>query len=161
MKALTTCLWFDGQAREAAEFYVSIFPNSELTRVSYFGGEGQDIHGRPEGSVMTVEFDLRGQPYVALNGGPDVQFSEAISFQVLCENQKELDYYWDTLSRGGDEEARQCGWLKDRFGLSWQVLPDILPAMLRDSDREKADAVMHAMMQMKKLDFQALRSAYG
>jgi predicted 3-demethylubiquinone-9 3-methyltransferase (glyoxalase superfamily) len=154
-------LWFDGQAKEAAEFYVSVFPDSRISQLSYFGGEGQDVHGRPEGSVMTVDFELRGQPFVALNGGPAFRFSEAVSFQVICENQRELDYYWETLSRGGDEEAQQCGWLKDCFGLSWQGLPEILPAMLQDPDREKADNVMQAMLQMKKLDFQALKSAYG
>lgn len=158
-RAITPCLWFDDQAEEAAAFYTAVFNNSRVGTVTRYGKEGYEIHGRPEGSAMTVEFELDGQPFVALNGGPVFKFSEAVSFQVHCETQEEVDYYWDRLSDGGDPAAQQCGWLKDKFGLSWQVVPNVLTAMLQDSDARKSQNVMKAMLQMKKLDIAALREA--
>jgi predicted 3-demethylubiquinone-9 3-methyltransferase (glyoxalase superfamily) len=153
MKGLITCLWFDGQAEEAAEFYVSIFPNSAIA-------ERNPAPGAPADSPpLTVDFCLDGRPFVALNGGPQFTFSEAVSIQVMCETQDELDHYWDHLGAGGDENARQCGWLKDRFGLSWQIVPVQLPALLTDPDQAKATRVMQAMLQMQKLDIDALEAA--
>ena len=122
---IVPCLWFDHQAEEAAKFYVSVFKNSKITTVSRYSAAGQEIHGRPPGSVMVVAFELDGQTFTALNGGPDFKFNEAISLQVYCETQQEIDYYWEKLSKGGDPKAQQCGWLKDKYGLSWQVVPDL------------------------------------
>jgi predicted 3-demethylubiquinone-9 3-methyltransferase (glyoxalase superfamily) len=156
---ITPCLWFDSQAEEAARFYVSVFDNSRIGRISRYGKEGYDIHGREAGSVMTVEFELEGQRFVALNGGPHFRFSEAISFQVHCETQDEIDFFWSRLSEGGEEGP--CGWLKDRFGLSWQVVPSALPEMLMDPDAEKSQRVTRAFLQMKKFDLDALRRAYA
>lgn len=158
---ITPCLWFDGQAEEAARFYTSIFPEAEILHVSRFGKEGFEIHGRPEGSVMTVGFRIAGQEFVALNGGPHFKFNEAVSFQILCDDQQEVDHYWERLSAGGDPAAQQCGWLKDCFGLSWQVVPRVLTEMLRDPDPAKSQPVMKALLQMKKLDVAALERAYG
>jgi predicted 3-demethylubiquinone-9 3-methyltransferase (glyoxalase superfamily) len=158
---ITPCLWFDSHAEEAAEFYISVFKNSRITAVHRYGEAGQEIHGRQPGSVMTVEFELDGQPFTALNGGPIFKFSEAISFQIDCETQEEVDHFWEKLSAGGDKEAQQCGWLKDKFGVSWQVVPSILPELLGDPDRAKADRTMDAMMQMKKLDIAALKRAHA
>ena len=120
---ITPCLWFDNQAEEAAKFYTGIFKNSKISKVSRYGKAGQDVHGRPPGSVMTVAFELEGQPFVALNGGPVFHLNEAVSFQIMCRDQKEIDYYWDKLTEGGDPAAQQCGWVKDKFGLSWQWSP--------------------------------------
>jgi predicted 3-demethylubiquinone-9 3-methyltransferase (glyoxalase superfamily) len=154
------CLWFDGQAEEAATFYTGIFDNSRIVRVTRFGREGQEIHGREEGSVMTVDFEIDGQPFTALNGGPAFTFNEAISFQVMCKSQEKLDYFWERLSEGGDEGAQQCGWLKDRFGVSWQVIPEGLTELVADPESPKSQRAMKAMLAMKKLDLEALQRAY-
>jgi predicted 3-demethylubiquinone-9 3-methyltransferase (glyoxalase superfamily) len=159
-RRITPCLWFDSQAEEAAKFYTSVFNNSKIGKTSRYGKEGHEVHGRPAGSVMTVEFELDGQPYLALNGGPHFKFNEAISFQVHCKTQEEVDYYWQKLAEGGDPKAQQCGWLKDKFGMSWQIVPDALGQFLQDQDREKAGRVMNAMLQMKKFDIAALKRAY-
>lgn len=159
-QTITPCLWFDNQAEEAAAFYTAIFRNSRIGRISRYGKEGFEIHGRPEGSVMTVEFELDGQAFTALNGGPVFRFSEAVSFQVICETQEEVDFYWDKLTAGGDEKAQQCGWLKDRFGLSWQVFPRMLTELVGDPGSEKSQRAMKAMLQMKKIDMDAIRRAY-
>ena len=161
MQKITSNLWFDTQAEEAAKYYVSIFKNSKIGRVSRYGKEGYEFHGRPAGSVMTVEFTLEGQTFVALNGGPHFKLNEAISFIVNCETQNEIDYYWNKLSEGGDPKAQQCGWLKDKFGLSWQVVPTIINDMVADPDSRKSGAVMKALLQMKKLDIQKLKEAYN
>lgn len=161
IQRITPCLWFDDQAEEAAEYYVGIFKNSRINNISRYGEAGQEIHGRPPGSVMTVEFELDGQTFTALNGGPLFQFSEAISFQINCETQEEADYYWEKLTAGGDENAQQCGWLKDKFGLSWQVVPTIVSELLGDPNSEKSQRAMTAMLQMKKLDIEALKRAYN
>lgn len=160
MHNITPCLWFDHQAEEAAQFYVSIFKHSKMGTITRYGEEGYDIHRRPAGTVMTVEFQLEGQDFVALNGGPVFQFNEAISFQVHCETQEEVDHYWDNLSAGGDKNAQQCGWLKDRYGVSWQIVPTVLPKMLQDKDARKSQRVMKALLQMHKLDIQRLQQAY-
>ena len=160
MQPITPCLWFDGNAEEAVTFYTSIFKNSKIGNVSRYGEAGYEIHGKPAGTVLTMEFELNGQPLTALNGGPMFKFNEAVSFQVHCESQQEVDYYWEKLSDGGDEKAQQCGWLKDRFGLSWQIVPTALGKMLRDKDRAKSERVMNALLQMKKLDIRRLQQAY-
>ena len=149
---VSPCLWFDSQAEQAAAFYVSVFKNSRIVNVSRYTEAGREIHQRPAGSVMTVEFELDGQQFTALNGGPVFKFSEAISLQVHCENQKEIDYYWTALSKGGDPNAQQCGWLKDQFGLSWQVVPIVLDELLKDHRSEGAARAMEAMLGMKKID---------
>ena len=156
---ITPCLWFDSQAEEAAQFYVSIFKNSKIRTVARYPKAGQEIHKQPPGSVMTVEFELDGQTFTALNGGPDFKFNEAISLQVECSNQEEIDHYWDKLSAGGDPRAQQCGWLKDRYGLSWQVIPAALPEMLKDHQSDKAQRVMQALLRMKKIDVTELERA--
>jgi predicted 3-demethylubiquinone-9 3-methyltransferase (glyoxalase superfamily) len=161
MKKITPCLWFDSEAEEAATFYVGIFKNSKITSISRYGEAGREVHGQPAGKVLTVAFELDGHPFTALNGGPQFKFNEAVSFQVPCKSQEELDYYWDKLSAGGDPRAQQCGWLKDRFGLSWQVFPSALIDMLQDKDRKRADRVMAAMLQMKKMDLRGLERAYS
>ena len=153
-------MWFDDQAEEAATFYTSIFANSKIVNISRYGEAGYEIHRRPAGSVMTVAFELDGQAFTALNGGPIFKFNEAVSFQIICETQKEVDYYWDKLSEGGDEKAQQCGWLKDKYGLSWQVVPTILIEFLNDPDPEKSQRTMTAMLQMKKIDIDVLKRAY-
>lgn len=155
---ITPCLWFDHQAEEAAKFYTSIFKNSKIGKISRYGKEGYEIHGRPEGSVMTVEFELNGQTFTALNGGPVFQFNEAISFQVPCETQEEIDYYWNKLSVGG--EKGQCGWLKDKYGVSWQVFPKGIDELVGNPDSEKSQRAMKAMLQMKKIDLATLKRAY-
>jgi predicted 3-demethylubiquinone-9 3-methyltransferase (glyoxalase superfamily) len=155
---ITPCLWFDSEAEDAARFYISVFEDARIGTISRYGEEGFEIHGRPEGSVMTVEFELAGQAFTALNGGSHFKFNEAISFQLPCETQKEIDHYWERLSAGG--EVQQCGWLKDRFGVSWQIFPAALPEMLRDSDKAKAARAMRAMLGMKKLDIAELQAAY-
>ena len=151
------CLWFDTEAEAAANHYVSIFKNSRLGKISRYGKEGQEIHGKEAGSVMTVEFKIEGQKFLALNGGPHFKFNEAVSFQILCETQGEVDYFWDKLVQGGKEAP--CGWLKDKFGLSWQVVPTVLPEMLKDENAKKAQRVMKAMLQMRKIDIAALKQA--
>ena len=153
MSKITPCLWFDTEGEDAAEFYVSIFPNSKVLDVARYGSAGP----RPEGTVMTVTFELDGQKFVALNGGPDFTFNEAVSFQVGCKDQEEVDSYWSKLSEGGEEGP--CGWLKDKFGLSWQIVPNALVELLGDPDREKSQRVMQAMLQMKKIDVAALQKA--
>ena len=155
---ITPFLWFDSQAEEAANFYVSIFKQSRIGAITRYDDEGSKAAGRPKGSVMTVEFELDGQKFIALNGGPHFKFTEAISLFVNCENQKEVDYFWEKLSAGGQEA--ECGWLKDRFGLSWQVVPTGLLEMLQDKDPEKSKRTMAAMLKMKKLDVDALKKAY-
>ncbi len=155
---MTPCLWFDTQAEEAAEFYVSVFENSRITNLNRYPDAGREIHGKDAGSVMVVEFEIDGQSFVALNGGPQFKFDEAISFQIHCESQDEIDYYWSKLSEGGCEGP--CGWLKDKFGLSWQVVPTVLTKMLMDSDPAKTERVMNAFLQMKKFDIEALKRAY-
>jgi predicted 3-demethylubiquinone-9 3-methyltransferase (glyoxalase superfamily) len=157
---LTPCLWFDTEAEEAANFYCSVFPDSEITAISRFPNAGQDIHGKPAGSVMVVAFELKGQAFTALNGGPQFKFDEAVSFQVMCDSQGEVDYYWDALTKDGGQEG-PCGWLKDKFGLSWQVVPAAIPRMMSDPDARKSARVMNAFMTMKKLDLAALERAYA
>ncbi len=158
MQRITPCLWFDTQAEEAASYYVSIFRNSRITNVSRYSEAGREVHGKPAGSVLTVDFELDGQKFTALNGGPEFKFSEAISFQVYCRTQEEVDHYWERLS--ADPAAEQCGWLKDKFGLSWQIIPAVLSEMLQDEDVERAGRVMQAMLRMKKLDIGELQRAY-
>lgn len=161
IQKITPCLWFDDQAEEAVKFYTTVFRNSKVVKVARYGEAGYEIHGKPAGTVMTVAFELDGQAFTALNGGPIFKFNEAISFQVFCETQEEVDYYWDKLSEGGDEKAQQCGWLKDKYGLSWQVVPRVLPEMLTDSNSEKSAGVMKAMLQMKKLEIDELKRTYA
>lgn len=158
-KAITPCLWFDNQAEDAAKLYVSVFPNSRIGEVTRYGKAGQEVHQQKPGTVMTVAFELAGQPFTGLNAGPVFKFTEAISFQILCDTQKEVDHYWGKLSVGGDPKAQQCGWLKDKFGLSWQVVPRILPELLTNPDPEKAARAMNAMLQMKKFDIAELKRA--
>ena len=160
MQKIIPCLWFDDKAEEAAKFYASIFKNSKIGDVTRYGKEGYEIHRREAGSVLTVDFEIEGQKFVALNGGPIFKFNEAISFQVHCETQKEMDYYWEKLSEGGDEHAQQCGWLKDKYGVSWQIVPVVLGKMLQDKDAKKSERVMKALLQMRKLDIMTLMQAY-
>jgi predicted 3-demethylubiquinone-9 3-methyltransferase (glyoxalase superfamily) len=136
IQKITPCLWFDDQAEEAVEFYTTVFRNSKIVKVARYREAGYETHGKPAGTVMTVAFELDGQAFTALNGGPIFKFNEAISFQVNCETQQEVNYYWDKLSEGGDEKAQQCGWLKDKYGLPWQVVPRVLPEMLTDRFRK-------------------------
>lgn len=159
MPAIAPCLWFDSEAEEAANFYVSVFPSSRITRIARYGREGFEIHGKPAGSVMTVEFVLDGKPFLALNGGPVYRFTEAISLKVDCASQGELDYYWSRLSDGGDPKAQVCGWLKDRYGVSWQIVPAILATLMGDGDPARSERVMKAVLGMKKLDIAALERA--
>jgi predicted 3-demethylubiquinone-9 3-methyltransferase (glyoxalase superfamily) len=161
MQKIIPCLWFDDQAEEAVEFHTSIFCNSKIVKIVRYGEAGYEIHQRPAGSVMTVAFELDGQAFTALNGGPIFKFSEAISLQIMCETQKDVDYYWERLTEGGDESAQQCGWLKDKYGLSWQVVPTILSELLNDPDPAKSQRTMTAMLQMKKIDIEGLRRAYN
>ena len=158
---ITPCLWFDDQAEEAAKFYTSIFPSSKVVAVTRYSEVGHEIHGRAAGSVMTVEFELGGHTFTALNGGPVFKFNEAISFQVMCDTQEEIDYFWEKLSAGGDPKAQQCGWLKDRFGVSWQVVPRGMAEMLRDPGSQGAQRAMTAVLRMKKLDIAELKRAYA
>lgn len=156
---ITPCLWFDTEAEEAAKFYCSIFENSKIEHVSRYVDAGQEIHGKKAGSVMVVAFELEGQKFVALNGGPQFKFDEAVSFQISCRTQKEVDYFWSKLTDGGGQEG-PCGWLKDRYGLSWQVVPDQLIEMMLDKDAKKVARVTNAFLQMKKFDIEALKRAY-
>lgn len=158
MQKITPCLWFDDKAEEAVHFYVSIFKNSKVGNVTHYGEEGAKVSGRPKGSVMTVTFQLDGQEFMALNGGPHFTFTEAVSFIINCTSQEEVDELWEKLSEGG--EKGQCGWLKDKYGLSWQIVPSVLSEMMQDSDPEKTNRVMGALLQMKKLDIKRLQEAY-
>ncbi len=158
MQKITPCLWFDDQAEEAAKFYVSIFKNSKIGNMTRYGEAGATVSGRPKGSVMTVTFEIEGQEFVALNGGPHFTFSEAISLMVKCETQQEIDEMWEELSHGGEEGP--CGWLKDKYGLSWQIVSPEWNEMLRDKDVEKSERVMRAILQMTKPDIKALKQAY-
>ncbi len=157
---IVPCLWFADQAEEAARFYTGIFKNSRINTVTRYGTAGHEVHGRPAGSVMTVEFELEGQPFTALNGGPAFTFNEAVSFQIQCKSQEEIDFYWEKLGAGGDPKAQQCGWIKDRYGLSWQVVPEGMEQMFKDDKSPGAARVMEAMLQMKKLDMEELQRAY-
>jgi predicted 3-demethylubiquinone-9 3-methyltransferase (glyoxalase superfamily) len=156
---ITPCLWFDTQAEEAAKFYTAVFKNSRINEISRYTEAGRDIHRKAAGSVLTVEFELEGEAFTALNGGPHFKFNESVSFQVMCEGQAEVDYFWQKLSDGGREG--QCGWLKDKFGVSWQVVPQVLPQMLTDADSAKRERAMSALMGMKKFDVEALRRAFA
>ena len=153
-------LWFDTQAEEAARFYIGIFPDSTLGAVTRDPEAGREQHGKPPGSVMTVAFELDAQPFLALNGGPQFTFNEAISFEILCADQAEIDYYWGRLSEGGDPAAQQCGWLKDRFGVSWQVVPPGIEQMLNDPDTARSERAFEAMLEMQKIDIAALQRAF-
>jgi predicted 3-demethylubiquinone-9 3-methyltransferase (glyoxalase superfamily) len=159
MPKITPFLWFNDQAEEAAKFYTSIFKNSKIGKIARYGKEGREVHGRQAGSVMTVEFELDGQKVIALNGGPQFKFTEAVSFSVDCKSQQEVDTYWAKLTEGGEESM--CGWLKDKFGLSWQINPTVLGEMLQDKDPKKAGRVMAAMLKMKKIDIETLKKAYA
>src|SRR5262245_35027421 len=161
MKPITPCLWFDSEAEEAAKFYVSIFKNSKIKHVSRYTEVGKEYHGKPAGSVMVVSFEINGQEFTALNGGPQFKISEAVSFQVMCDSQDEVDHYWEKLSQSGDEKAQACGWLKDKFGVSWQVIPVEFLKLISGSDAQKSQRAMQAMFQMKKLDLFALKKAYN
>jgi predicted 3-demethylubiquinone-9 3-methyltransferase (glyoxalase superfamily) len=158
---ITPCLWFDGQAEEAAAFYAAIFGDSRIVSVSRYGEAGREVHGRPAGTAMAVAFELEGQAFTALNGGPMFKFNEAVSFQVDCRTQADVDYYWEKLSEGGDPTAQRCGWLKDKYGLSWQIVPRALVEMLTDPDPERSQRVMQAMLGMKKIDIGGLERAYS
>ena len=160
MQRIVPCLWFDGRAEDAAKFYTSIFPNSRITAVSRYGEAGKEIHGQQPGTALTVVFELDGVQFTALNGGPQFKFSEAVSFQVACETQKEIDYFSEKLTAGGGEQG-PCGWVKDKFGLSWQVFPDVMTKMLTDPDQRKVDRVFKAFMKMKKFDLATVERAYA
>ena len=160
MQKITPFLWFDNNAEEALNFYTSIFKNSNVGTVSRYSEEAAKATGRPKGSLMTASFQLNGQEFIALNGGAEFKFTEAISFVINCENQQEIDYYWEELGKGGDAKAQQCGWLKDKFGLSWQVVPTVLSKLMADEDAKKSQHVMQALLQMKKIDIAALEKAY-
>lgn len=159
MQNLVPCLWFDTQAEDAAKFYVSIFEDSKIESVNYYGKEGHEIHGRPEGMVLTVAFRLQGHPMVALNGGPQFNFTEAVSFQIMCDSQEEVDYFWAKLTADGGSPGH-CGWLKDRFGLSWQVVPAAAIQMLQDPDSTKTERLTRALLRMRKLDLADLERAF-
>jgi predicted 3-demethylubiquinone-9 3-methyltransferase (glyoxalase superfamily) len=161
IQKITPCLWFDDQAEQAVAFYCAIFKKSKIVKIARYGEAGHEIHGKPAGTVMTMAFELDGQAFTALNGGPMFKFNQAISFQVNCETQEEVDYYWQKLSDGGDEKAQGCGWLKDKYGASWQVVPSVLPDMMTDPDVGKSERAMTAMLQMKKIDIAALKRAYA
>ncbi len=154
---ITPCLWFDTEAEEAAKLYTSVFANSRIKQVSRYTEAGREVHGKLPGSVMVVEFELDGQTFTALNGGPQFRFSEAVSFQVMCDSQDEIDHFWTRLSDGGRES--QCGWLKDRFGLSWQIVPSILPQLMKEAAGAKSERIMTAVMKMRKFDLEALQRA--
>ncbi len=159
MQKIVPCLWFDNQAEEGANFYTSIFKNSKKGNITRYGKEGYEIHGRKEGTVMTMEFEIEGQKFTALNGGPVFKFNEAISFVVNCKTQKEVDYYWEKLTADGGQES-VCGWLKDKYGVSWQIVPEIMNKLVGDPASEKSQRAMKAMLQMKKIDIEVLKKAY-
>ena len=158
MQKITPFLWFDDQAEEAVKFYTSIFKNSKIGTITRYGDEVAKVAGRPKGSVMTIEFQIDGQRFTALNGGPEFKFTEAVSFVVTCNSQEEVDHFWEKLSEGGAKS--QCGWLKDKYGVSWQVTPTALIEMQQDKDPKKSERVMHAMLQMTKLEIKTLQQAY-
>lgn len=158
---IVPCLWFDGQAEEAAQFYTGIFKNSRILGVHRYTEAGYEVHRRPAGSVMIVDFELDGQRFTALNGGPHFTFNEALSLQIMCDSQADVDHYWSALSAGGDPAAQQCGWLKDKYGLSWQVVPTAMTQMMGDPDPVKAGRVMTAVLGMKKPDIEQARRAYA
>ena len=158
IQMITPCMWFDTQAEDAANFYISIFDNSRIIRTLRYGEAGYEIHGKPAGSILTVEFELNGQRFTALNGGPQFKFNEAISLEVICETQGEIDYFWSKLGDGG--ELGSCGWLKDKYGLSWQITPSALGEMLNDPDEKKTQRVMNSFLRMKKLDIATIKKAY-
>ena len=160
MQKITPCLWFDDQAEEAANFYTSIFKNSKIGNITRYGKEGYEIHGKEAGTVLTVDFEIEGVKFTILNGGPVFKLNEAISFVIHCKMQKEVDYYWEKLSEGGDEKAQQCGWLKDKYGVSWQIVPEELNELVGDPASEKSQRAMKAMLQMKKIDIKTLKQAY-
>jgi predicted 3-demethylubiquinone-9 3-methyltransferase (glyoxalase superfamily) len=157
---ISPCLWFADQAEEAARFYTGIFKNSRITTVTHYTKAGFETHRRPPGSVMTVAFELDGESFTALNGGPVFTFNEAVSLQIFCDTQDEIDYYWEKLSAGGDPKAQQCGWLKDKYGLSWQVVPSMMDEIFEDEKSPGAQRAMEAMLRMKKLDIRELQRAY-
>lgn len=157
---ITSCLWFESEAEQAAKFYTSVFKNSRITTTTRYSAAGQEVHGQKPGSVMTVSFELDGQSFVGLNGGPLFKFSEAVSFQINCDTQEEIDYYWEQLGAGGDPKAQVCGWLKDKYGLSWQVVPRMMDELFKDENSGGAQRAMNAMLKMKKLDIAELRRAY-
>jgi len=161
MQKISPNLWFDRQAEEAVNYYISVFKNGKIHKSTRYGKEGYEIHKMPAGTIMTIEFELEGQTFIALNGGPVFKFNEAVSFVVNCDTQDEIDYYWEKLSQGGDKNAQQCGWLKDKFGLSWQIVPASMSKMFTDKDSKKSEAVMRAMLKMKKLDIEKLQEAYN
>jgi predicted 3-demethylubiquinone-9 3-methyltransferase (glyoxalase superfamily) len=160
MKKIAPCLWFDSNAEEAVKFYTAVFKNCRVKNISRYGDAAAQVSGQPKGSVLTIAFELDGQEFTALNGGPMFRFNEAISFQVHCDTQDELDYYWNKLSEGGDPKAQQCGWLKDKFGVSWQIVPTMLGEMLTGPDPAKSEKVMQALLGMKRLDIKALQQAH-
>lgn len=160
IQPIAPCLWFDDQAEAAAKFYMSVFKTSKIKSIARYPAVGQEIHHRPPGSVMVVELVLNGLAFTLLNGGPIFKFNEAVSFQVMCRTQKEIDYYWEKLREGGEPKAQQCGWLKDKFGLSWQVVPTGMAKMLEDPKSKATQRAFAAMMEMKKLDIAALKAAY-
>jgi predicted 3-demethylubiquinone-9 3-methyltransferase (glyoxalase superfamily) len=160
IQQISPCLWFDGQAEEAAKFYVSVFKKAKITSITRYPDVGQEVHHRPPGSVMTVEFTLNGLPFMGLNGGPNFKFNEAVSLMILCDTQEEIDYYWEKLNEGGNPDSQACGWLKDKFGLSWQVTPRSLMKMWKDMKAPGAQRAFAAMMEMKKLDIAKLKAAY-
>ena len=159
IRTITPFLWFDDQAEEAGRFYTSIFDESRIVNVARYTEAGREVHGKPAGTAMTVDFELRGQPFTALNGGPQFKFNEAVSFQVPCETQEELDRIWERLSEGGDKNAQRCGWLKDKYGVSWQVVPAALPELMKGTP-EQSQRVMQALLAMRKLNIQKLKQAY-
>lgn len=160
VQRINPCLWFDDQAEQAVNFYLSVFDNSRILDTSRYGEAGQEVHGKAPGSLMTISFELDGQRFTALNGGPLFKFNEAISLQINCQNQAEVDHYWERLGEGGDPAAQQCGWLKDRYGLSWQVVPVALQEMLQDPGSSRKEAVFTAVLQMTKIDIATLQRAW-
>ena len=160
LQRISPCLWFDTQAEEAARFYTGIFKNARIKTITRYSSAGQETHRKPPGSVMTVQFELDGQEVTALNGGPDFKFNEAISLEVRCESQEEIDYYWEKLGAGGDPAAQVCGWLRDKFGVSWQVVPHEIYKFYEDAESPGARAAMEAMLKMKKIDIAVLREAH-
>ena len=161
MPKISPCLWFNDNAEEAVRFYLSIFKRSKMGTITRYGDAGAQVSGRPKGSVMTATFEIDGLEFVALNGGPVFTFNEAVSFQVDCATQEEVDYYWEALAADGDPDAQQCGWLKYKYGVSWQIVPTVLPEMLRDGDPHRAERVMKAVLHMKKIDIRTLQQAYS
>lgn len=161
LQRLTNCLWFDHQAEEAAKFYTSVFKNSRIGKITYYGKEGQEQHRQKPGTVMTISFELDGHTFLGLNGGPVFKMTEAISFVINCTDQAEIDYYWEKLTAGGDPRSQQCGWLKDKFGLSWQVVPTALEDMITSEDKIKSGRMMAALMKMKKLELAELENAFN